>query len=113
MLKERFPSVQHGIQAEMIKHLLSCLLAYGFPYVNWSTHHSDHGFSQSGRLARGCKPASAAFDDHLARAGDIGSNCGQLAGCGFQQGHWQALPAGREHESVGGLHPGAHIGFNA
>ena len=113
LLIERFPTIQCSFEAEMIKDVLSCLPAHDLSLLNWSMHQLDHGFSKKCRLARGCKPACAAFDDDLTCAWNIGSDYGHRACRGLKQNHWQTFPSGGEYESVGGLHPAQYILFKA
>jgi len=113
VLIERFPTVEHSFKTEMIQHMLSRLIANGRSFFGCSLNCHSHTLSQSGGIARRRKPAGAAFQYGLARAGNIGCDCRQPACCSFKQGHWQALPEGREYESVGGLHPAPHVWFKA
>jgi len=42
LLIERFPTIQCSFEAEMIKDVLSCLLAHGSSPLNRSMHQLEH-----------------------------------------------------------------------
>jgi len=90
---ECFPTVQRSFKAEMIKDVLSCLLAHGLSQPNRSMHQSEHGFSKECRFARGCKPAGVALNDDLTRAWNIGCDYGQTACRSLKQNHGQTFPS--------------------
>ena len=54
-----------------------------------------------------------AFNDDFTGAGNLRGDRRQLARSTFQQCHGKAFPAGREHESVRGLHPAEDIRLKA
>jgi len=108
---EGFPSIENGVDAEMIRGMLPRPLADGSAVLRWNPHHPQHCRRQRQRASRPGQEAGLPVDEGLACSGYSGGNGGQGAGGSLQKTHGKAFPKGRLNEGVGGLHPGADIGL--